>query len=457
MSTIKFAGAVCLLLAVCAVPSYAVFEDVPPCAQAAGLGGAGSALEAAGCAARNPALLGSARKFSLNTGFNSSRRVPQGAARLEGYSLGAVFPRMSQGRLGTVGVAGSYRDDNGALTEKMMSFGMGTWQMANTNSGTLDLGANFKILQVKEVSSGESKAGAGVDLGALLRAGEGRTLGISILNVNNPSFGVGRLKARAPLSIHLGAAEKKDDYTLSFEVANRTASNYGPGNFSAASGVEHLWRTYRYGVFASRAGLFLADRSSALSLGAGFRRMASDISYSLSLPLTGAIGTAHFITFALRFGDRDIEPEYERLMRQEIKYRKDLVMALDESASREKRLRDQLADLKEEVDALADRLRSSEERKSEVKAAKDRLEAVIERQRAAERELKALEEKRKSDKLAALRYEFSADWQSYLRLKSGGAPAEALKGSLQRLIGQYQDSGIDISQATVELRNLVGE
>ncbi len=48
------------------------------------------------------------------------------------------------------------------------------------------------------------------------------------------------------------------------------------------------------------------------------------------------------------------------------------------------------------------------------------------------------------------------DWQSYLKLKSGGAPAEALKGALQRLVAQYQDTGIDISQATVELQGLLG-
>jgi hypothetical protein len=42
-------------------------------------------------------------------------------------------------------------------------------------------------------------------------------------------------------------------------------------------------------------------------------------------------------------------------------------------------------------------------------------------------------------------------------MKAGGAPKEVLKGSLQRLLGQYQDAGIDISPATSALQQLVGQ
>ncbi|MCX5784385.1 MAG: hypothetical protein NTX59_01720 [Elusimicrobia bacterium] len=433
-----------------------MFEDTPPCAVSLGLANSGAALESPGCAGRNPALNGSARKFELSTDFLSSFRVPQGPADFSEYSLGAAFPLMSYGRLATFGAGGVYRDDGGVMTEQTMSFGVSTWQLLKTNSGTLDFGTNFKIMQAAAVKGGDSKVGAAVDLGALLRAGEGRTIGVSILNLNSPSFDVGTLKGRAPLSIHLGVVEKKEDYTLSFEAANRTASGELPGNFSIASGFEHLWRTYRYGILASRAGLFLAERASALSLGFGFKRQAAEISYALSVPLTGKIKAAHAITVILRFGEKDIEPEYERLIRQEMKYRKDLVLALDESAKRENILKDQLAILKAEIDGLSDKLRALREQKAEVKDAKDKLEAVIERQHKAEEELRGLEEKRKSDKFNSLRFDFASDWQSYLKLKNGGAPAEALRGALQRLVAQYQDTGIDISQATVELQGIIG-
>ena len=452
LSAIRYPLFFAALIAVFAAgPAFAVFEDTPSCAASLGLANSGAALDIPGCAGLNPALNGSARKFELSTNFLSSFRVPQGPADFSAYSLGAAFPLMSYGRLATFGVGGFYRNDGGVMTEKAISFGVGTWQLLKTQSGMIDFGANFKILQAAAVKGGDSQSGAAVDLGALLRAGEGRTIGLSILNVNNPSF----MADKAPRSIRLGVAEKREDYMLTFEVANRTAAGNLPGNFSIASGFEHLWRTYRYGTFASRTGLFLADRATAFSLGFGFKRQAAEISYSFSLPLTGKTKTAHAITVVLRFGEKNMEPEYERLIHQEMKYRKDLVLALDESAKRENILKDQLAVLKTETDGLSDKLRALREQKAEVKDAKDKLEAVIERQHKAEAELRGLEEKQKSDKLNALRFDFASDWQSYLKLKSGGAPAEALKGALQRLVAQYQDTGIDISQATVELQGLM--
>jgi DNA repair exonuclease SbcCD ATPase subunit len=195
--------------------------------------------------------------------------------------------------------------------------------------------------------------------------------------------------------------------------------------------------------------------ATALSAGFGWKHLASEISYGIAVPLTGAVSPAHSLTLALRFGDRDVESEYERLIRQEIKYRKDLVEALDESAKRENLLKGELASMKAETDSLAARLKETQQQKATVKNEAARLEAVVRRQAAAEAELKALAEKRAADKLNQLKYDFSVDWQGYLKLKGGGAPADVLKGTLQRMVSQYQDSGIDISQATVELQGLV--
>ena len=142
------------------------------------------------------------------------------------------------------------------------------------------------------------------------------------------------------------------------------------------------------------------------------------------------------------------------LIKQEIKYRKDLVEALDESARRENLLKAELASMKAEIDSLNARLKDTQEQKASVSNEKERLAAIVRRQAAAEAELKQMAEKRAADKLNQLKYDFSVDWQSYLKLKGGGAPADVLKSSLQRMISQFQDSGIDISQATVELSSL---
>ena len=361
---------------------------------------------------------------------------------------------MAYGKMGTLSIGGLYRDDGGEVTQKTISFGWGTWQLRRGGSGVLDLGANLKILSAT-APGGESASGAAVDLGAVFRPDDRHSLGFSILNLNNPAFDIGGLEDNAPMVIRLGVSERREDYTLSLDLAKRTASAGQKGNVSLNPGVEHAWRTQRAGQLFSRAGLFLAERASALSAGIGWKHLASEISYGLAVPLTGAVVPAHSLTLALRFGDRDVEAEYERLIKQEIKYRKDLVEALDESARREALLKDELASMKAEIDSLSARLKSTQEQKAAESGEKERLASVVRRQAAAEAELRAMSEKRKADKLAQLRYDFSAEWQGYLKLKGGGAPADVLKSSLQRIVSQYQDSGIDISQATVELQGLV--
>ena len=444
-----------LLLLSLALPAFAVFEDLPAGARQAGLGGQAAALEDPLSLYGNPALPGSSRKFETGAHFLSSERTTQGPAEFAAYGVWALIPRMAYGKMGTLSVAGLYRDDGGVLTQKTISFGWSTWQLFRGPSGVLDLGANLKILQASASSGGDSAAGAAVDLGAVFRPDGGHALGFSVLNLNNPSFDVGGLKDKAPMVIRLGVSERREDYTLSLDLAKRTASAGQKGNISLNPGVEHAWRTERAGLLFSRAGLSLAERATALSAGLGWRHLASEISYGLAVPLTGVIVPAHSLTLALRFGDRDIGAEYERLMKQEIKYRRDLVEALDESARRENLLKEELASMKAEINSLTARLKDTQEQKATVSNEKERLAAVVRRQAAAEAELAAMAEKRKADKLAQLKYDFSVDWQGYLKLKGGGAPADVLKSSLQRMLTQYQDAGIDISQATMELQSLV--
>lgn len=448
----NFLLAACLLA--CAAPAGAVFEDLPAGARQAGLGGQSAALEDPLAVFANPALPGHVRKFETGAHFLASERTTQGPAELSVYGAWAAIPRMAGGRMGTLSVAGLIRDDGGLAKQKTFAFGWGTWNLFRADAGVLDLGANFKIMQAV-VTGGDSVSGFGVDVGASFRPDDSHVLGLSVLNLNNPAYALGALEDNAPMVIRLAVSERREDYTLSLDLAKRTASAGRNGNVSVTPGVEHVWRTERKGTFFSRSGLFLAERATALSAGFGWRRLASDLSYAVSVPLTGAVVPAHSVTFALRFGARDLESEYERLIRQEIKYRKDLVEALDESARREGLLKEELASMKAELDSLSARLRGEQAAAADVQAEKDRLAAVVRRQAAAEAELKALAAKRAADRLNQLKYNFSSDWQGYLKLKGGGAPSDVLKGSLQRIVSQYQDSGIDISQATMELQALV--
>ncbi len=445
-------AALCLLAA--AVPAEAVFEDVPADARQLALGGQGAGLEDPLSVFENPALPGAIRKFETGASFLGSHRTTRGSADFSSYGAWASLPGMAYGRMGTFSLAGVYRDDGGKLTEKTVLLGWGTTNLLRKDYGLLDFGANLKLMRAS-ASGGDSAMGLGLDIGAAFRPDDSHTVGFSILNLNSPSYAVGLVKDNAPRVIRLGVSERRDDYTLTLDLARRSGSEAADGNFSLTPGVEHVWRTERSGRFFSRTGLNLASRASALSAGIGWKRAVSELSYGVAVPLTGLIVPAHSVTLTLRFGDRDIEGEYDRMIRQEIKYRRDLVEALDESARREQLLKDELASMKAELDSLSARLRGEAAAKADVAAEKERLAAVVRRQQAAEAELKALAAKRAADKLNQLRYDFSKDWQSYLKLKGGGAPPDVLKSSLQRIIAQYQDAGIDISQATVELQSLV--
>ncbi|HAT72477.1 MAG TPA: hypothetical protein DCS63_06650 [Elusimicrobia bacterium] len=448
----KLRAFVCLLF--CAAPAAAVFEDVPAGARQLGFGGQAAALEDPVSLFANPALPGLSRKFETGASFLASRLTTQGPADFSAYGAWALIPRMAYGRMGTLTLAGTHRDDKGLATQNTIAFGWATANLLRTDAGLFDFGANFKVLRAA-AAGGDAQSGIGLDLGAVFRPDGRHTVGFSMLNITNPSFKLGTIKDNAPFVLHAGVSEKREDYTLSLDLAKRTASSGQKGNFSVNPGVEHVWRTERAGRIFSRAGLFLAERASAMSAGLGWKHMASEISYGVAVPLTGAIIPAHSVTLALRFGDRDVEGEYERMIKQEIKYRKDLVEALDESARREGLLKEELSSMKAEIDSLTVRLRDTQAQRASVTDEKERLAAVVRRQAAAEAELKALAEKRRADKFNQLRYDFSSDWQSYLKLKGGGAPADVLRGSLQRVISQYQDSGIDISQATMELQGLV--
>jgi len=435
---------------------FAAFEDTGIGARGRGLGDSVTALDDIGSVVLNPASPGSARKFTSGAHFESGTRSSLGPLVFDSYAINGAVPGMAYGKFGTFSVLGrAWTFGDTGLKEKMLSLGWATWQFRKSDLGIFDLGGSLKFMQMSSKSTQDSKMSLGLDLGVLWRMNSRSSLGLSFLNLNSPSFKAGVLNDKAPLSVRLGVAEKREDYTLTMDVANRAGAGGYSGGFSLNSGIEYTWPTYKYGTFITRAGLSMAAKASFIGLGLGYKRLASEFSYSVLIPVTGVIVPGHALSVVVRFGDKDVESEYERLIRQEVKYRKDLVEALDESAKREGILRDQLSDLKEEVDKLNASLKATREQKAEVAQAREKLEVIVERQRRAEAELKSLEEKRRADKLAQLQFDFSREWADYLKMRAGGAPKEVLKGALQRLVSQYQGSGIDISQATVELQGIV--
>jgi len=441
----------------CGPSARAAFEDIPFTARGLGLADslcAGSDLDSM---VSNPASMGGRRKFGSGTSFLSSFRTPQGDANLRLYSFFAIFPKMLHGRNGSLGLLASYRQNPSFSREKKLQLGYGTWHMISSSYGVFDFGVNVKVLTLESIPSAQSQTNIAIDFGAILRLEDAKTLGLSFLNVNNPSFDVIDFRDKAPLVLKIGYKEEMEDYALSLDFSRRSSSSFSNRTYSLNSGFEYYWKLPKKGRLASYSGLNLGDNSSTLSLGAGYNVSARKISYSFQIPLTRSIKVGHSITLNMRFGAVDIESEYEKMIRQEVKYRKDLLKALDESARREMILRDEIDSLRKETEELKILLGKKEREKNKELAARKKLENVVRRQHEAQKRLKELEERRRRNKLNQLRFSFSRDFENYLRLKSSSPGKNVLRGMLERIIREYQGEGIDISRATIELQKIIKE
>lgn len=431
------------------------FEDIAFSARGLGLADSLCAVDGMDSMNSNPASMGRRRKFVAATHFVSSRRTPQGDANLMLYTAAALFPKMLHARNGTLGLLASYRQNPNLSKEMKMQLGWATWHLLEASYGVLDFGTNLKILNFQTLPEGNSAMALSADLGSVLRMRDSKNLGLSFLNLTNPSFDAVSFKDKAPFVVKLGYAEERGDYNLSADFSRRSGSAGSDRSYSLNTGFEYFWRGSWKGYLKSFGGLSLGDNSSAFSLGASYKISAAEISYALQIPLTRSVILGHALSLNLEFGGAGLESEYEKMMRREVKYRKDLLGALDEAARREAVLKEEINNLRKETDDLNARLSEEALKNAEQKKYRDRLEKIIERKKLAEKRMKELKEKRRRDRINQLEFSFSRDFESYLRLKASSPPRDVLKGMLERTIKEYQGQGIDISRATMELQKVI--
>ena len=431
---------------------YCIFEDNFADARALGLANSISASGFSGAYKLNPAMAGETRDHSLTPSCLFGHSTQQGDKKFKSLSLDFLRPSRvkTKNLTWSFGYSRSYGD---AFDERTFSIGAGTWHLFEEGDKVLDAGANLKALNLSsnEISLGQNALA--LDLGVVMRT-KGYAFGFSILNLNSPAFEERITDDNAPRTMKLGVARSVEDYTLSADFTRRSSVRYGK-SYSINSGVEYSWKTYRYGTLDTLFGLSLGDNESMVSAGFGYRNMAAEIVYSMAFPISGPAAMINGISLILRFGETNSENEYEKIFRKEMQYRKDLMGALDGSEKREKKLKKELIAIREELERLKESLKNEKTKRVEVENAKTRVDFILERQRKAQEELRLAEEKRKLDRIRQLETGFASDWENYLRMKASGAGAEALAGFLQRIINQYQGQGIDISQAAMEMQNLV--
>jgi hypothetical protein len=430
-----------------AVPAAADFNAAGFNPRGAAMGGAMTAVpDDLSAMQSNPGNLGSIGR--LQTGLNYLRQfhVPGGKTNTDTIAVGAGIPVRQEIFNGTFGVSLLYDRIKDQATERVTSLGYGTRGLIEREEGGIDFGAAVKVLSRSAGTVGSS-AKPTVDLGMSYRFWEKYNAGLSILNFSRPKLPGGR----APLTLKLGVSENVRGLTMALDFTKAEPGDFGPVT-AVAAGLERWWATARHGSFAGRTGLNLGDRDKTWRWGLGWRIMGGEINYAMTVPMQGATMIGHAVGLLFRFGQSNPEGEYERMLASELKYRQDLIGVLEAGEMKQWKLSQELTGLRDEIEILRRQL--LEKTLSEAEA-KRRLAALQERHQRANEEHQRLIDEQRRLKAKTKQDFFREDWAAYEKAKAAGSPDSVLSDQLRRILREYKDSGVDLSQANQELLRLL--
>lgn len=436
------------------VPTHAAFEDVFYSARSAAMGGAMTAVSDDSVSLfYNPAGLGQIRNPQVEANFLNAKSSPSGPAAQQVTDGTAIIPA---GNLnGTFGIAGLY-NQNGSLDEtgREVKLGYGSRGLLDTGSGALDFGGALNYLD-SGVQGTPAAAHADIDMGTLYRFGDRYSFGASILNLGEPHFhGINGLVDQAPTTFRAGFAESLSGYTVALDAVHSNAAGPIPSLTYAALGMERWIPTAQYGSVAARAGLDLGNQNKSLSLGAGWRIMGAEVDYAVIVPLSGPTAFTNAISMSFRFGVSDPQAEFERILREEIDYRKKLTQALEAGEVHQWQLTQELTSLQSQLDALKNEL-------ADKNLSAQQAEAKLEELKGKYHDALGKFEKIKNDRARAAKTtdqdRFQQDWAAYQKLKMNGAPDSLLISDVKEILRAYKAKNVDLAPANRELLRLLGQ
>lgn len=439
-------------MALGAGPAFAAFDDAPFGARDAAMGGCFTAVhDEVSSLAYNPAALGHAPALEAAASYLRSFHSPAGEIDRDATRAAAAVPVRQEIINGAFGFDVRYDRRTGAARDREIGLFYGTRGLRETEGGGLDFGGGLKLLSSSLESGGATATKPAVDLGALWRFGAKRSAGASLINLGGAKFKSGRYSDRAPLALKVGAAEAVRGALLAADATVREPSSGQGKSITFAAGFERWWATARAGSFAARSGMSLGDRARTWHWGFGWKNGGGRLDYAMTVPMSGGARFGHGLTLALRFGRSDPEAEYERLLEAEMKTRRDLNRALDASAVKQWKLAEEINRLQTETSALRESLAGKSASEDEARRRLAELEA---RQKKAAETFARLQEEHARNASKTKAQLFQEDWGSYQKAKLGGAPDAALLERVQRLLIEYKDAGVDLGDASRELRRL---
>lgn len=453
MQRARASSAVVALFALAAVPARAGFEPAVFSARAAGLGGAmTSVVDDPAAQMYNPATLGTIDDPAASMNYLRQFHVPAGETNQDYFDALGAMPVKQEIFNGTFGFQINYNRQLRSATEREAGLSYGTRTLWQNEDKHLDAGATFKTLKKTFDSVGGAPLRIGLDVGVLYRWQDRYSLGFSLLDFDGPPLNAPGLKDRAPAEARFGFSEAVRGFLMTIDLAKREPSLGHPGTAEVAGGFERWWATPRAGSYALRTGLSLGDREKDFSWGLGWRMFGAELDYAMTVPISGATLFGHAVGLTFRFGQSNPEGEYEKVLATEIRYRKDLVEALEAGEVKQWKLAEELTRLREEIDSLRSKL--AQKASNEVETRKKMAE-LEERHRKAVETFERMKNEAAANKSKTQQALYDEDWEAYQRLKTNGAPDSVLIEHVKRLLQQYKDSSVDLSEANQELVRLL--
>jgi hypothetical protein len=441
------------LLALAGEPARAAFEQPIGSVRGLAMGGAMTALQDEPAAQlQNPATLGTIDDPAFSMNYLRQFHAPAGETNQDFFDALGALPVKQELINGTFGTQLLYNRQLNYATERAVGLGFGTRALWQSEDKHLDAGGAFRTLKKTFDAQGGAPMRLGLDAGLLFRWGERYAFGFSLLNFDGPPMQAGTFKDRAPAEARLGFSESVRGFTLTLDAAKREPSLDHPGTAEIAGGFERWWATPRAGSYALRSGLSLGDRDKVFTWGLGWRMFGAELNYAMTVPMTGKTLFGHAVGLTFRFGQSNPEAEYEKVLATEIRYRKDLVEALEAGEVKQWKLAEELTRMREEMDALRGKLAQKASTELETRR---RMHDLEERHRRAVETFERMKRESEGLKTKTQQALYDEDWQAYQRLKTNGAPDSVLIDHVKRLLQQYKDSAVDLSEANQELVRLL--
>jgi hypothetical protein len=430
-------------------PSFAAFEDSGFSPRAVAMGSSFTAVTDDPVSIfYNPAALGFINHSTVQLAYLRQFHIPAGEVNQDAFTWVGAFPVHQETFNGTFGPAFYYNTQNGLGVERSIGLSYGTRSLHEFDGGQLEVGGTFRVLMRTFDASAGAPSRIGLDVGALWRFWDHYTAGFSILNFDGPPMNGPNFNDRAPAMLKLGMSEAVKDFIFALDLTKREPSGGHPGTANLGAGIEHWRATARLGSFAIRTGTILSDREKDWNWGLGWRLFGAQVDYSMTIPMSGTSIFGHAISLTYRFGQSNPEGEYEKVLNEELGYRKELTKSLEAADIKQWKLSEELNNLRDQIGQLRKQLVDKTASEADTRRKLNELESK--HQQALDKFKKMQADAGRSKDVL-----FKEDWAAYQKLKLGGAPDAVLLNQVQRIMREYKDAGVDLGDANQELLRLL--